>query len=66
MTVGKDAGHRRLFSSAQIQSDSALGVTLLRPCPALCRVSTEVAGRLPQSVGGRVEPGHERKGVACV
>ena len=36
------------------------------PCPALCRVSTEVARRLPQSVGGRVEPGHERKGVACV
>src|SRR6266446_10658268 len=48
---------RYLVASAQMQSDSALGVTLLRSCPALCRESAE-AGKTPAAVRGR--PGRAR------
>src|SRR6266478_1144998 len=41
---------RDLSPSAQTQSDSALGVTLFRPCPALCRVSTVDAVK-PKDLG---------------
>ncbi len=47
------------------QSDSAPDVTLLRPCPALCRVSTE-AGKTPAAVRGwpgRARPRTRRCGL---